>query len=160
MEPILIKRNTKDVKYKLDFLIKQELSFTFAPHKKFAFFLVGFTLFTFLLFFTPETEFFNTIKGFAVFFNLLLGVIGLFFLLIFLIRKNNRIKWRNLSVDYYKDHDETALMSFDNEKICLTTKMTKIEVNWGYYSTYHLDKDSIFIFPNYNIYEALYFSKN
>lgn len=159
MEPILIKRNTKDFKHQLDFLIKQELILSYSPYKKTAYYLAGFSIITFILFLLPETKFFVILKGMLVFFTSLFWAFVFIFIATILIKKYKRIKWRNQSIEYFKKNEGTALMSFDNEKIYFTTTVHKTEINWSYYSTYSFDKDSVFIFPNHNIYEALYFSK-
>ncbi len=159
MQPIRINKNRPELKEQLDFLIKQEFRLVYRNYRNFPYYLIGWTFLTILLTLLPDTKFLITLKAVMIFLTGLLWICSLLFLLTIIFRKYKRIAWRDTMIQYCSQNDTEAFMSFDNEKISFVTNTYKTELNWDYYANYAFDKDSIFIIPSRNIYEALYYSQ-
>lgn len=160
MESIQINIIKEDLKTQLTFLIRKEFKLTYYRYRKIPYYLLAWTLIIIAISIFTSTETFVVFKAVSLTITALLWVVGLVFLAAILIKRIKRIKWRD---NYIKDFDRNTKsfsIAFDEEKITFITETFKSDINWEYYKYYSEDKNSIYIFPERNVYDAIYFSKN
>jgi hypothetical protein len=76
-----------------------------------------------------------------------------------LFKRLKRSDWKNKTIQAYSVNDVPYQFSFDTNQLYFSTETYKTELNWDYYKYYSFYKNSIFLFPENNIYEAIYYSK-
>jgi uncharacterized membrane protein len=158
MQPILINRNKADLEQQFNFLIRQEFIITYGRYKRFPLYLIGATFVILAVAFFTSTDKFIMLKGVSLVSIAIAWLIVVIFSVAILIKWIRRTKWRNNSINSFLIADTKAYMSFDNDKISFITDTYQSDINWEFYKYFGEDKTSIYIFPERNLYEALYFS--
>ena len=160
MEPIEINKATPELADQLTFLISQEFYITYNRYQYFPFYLFGFTIIVIALSIFTDSESLIALKGVSIMLTLLVWLITIIWLFTILIKRYNREVWKRKSIKHlYLKHVKYQL-SFDSEKIYFTTDDFTSEIKWSYYKYYAIHKNSIFIFRESNVYEAIYYSQN
>ena len=160
MQPAPVNFSRDSLKHQLNFLIKQEFIIIYSKYRNVPFYLMGVTITVLALIVFTDSDSLIPLKEFLTFILGLAWVLSLLFLTSIVVRLYKRIKWRNKSVGRIKDLAPKLFISFDEEKLSFTTDTYTWEVKWAYYKYYGEDKNSVFLFPEKNIYEATYFSNN
>jgi hypothetical protein len=158
MQPILINRNKPNLKQQLNFLIRQEFLITYGPHKKLALYLIGTTLIILVVALFSSTDNLIVFKGVSLVLIALAWLVAVAFSVTLLIKWIKRTHWRNKSIDSFLFADTKAYIVFDDDKLTLITDTFKSDIKWEFYKYFREDKTSIYIFPEWNLYEAHYFS--
>jgi hypothetical protein len=159
MEPIeFINRENPDYENQLTYLIKREFFVTYHKLRKFTYYLIGATLIAFgIILFTPSNSLI-TIKALSILLLSLIWLITILFAIPILLKWYKRYKWKMNSIAFAKNDDHSYKLYFNEEKISFETTKYKTELSWDYYTYWIEHKNSIFIFPKSNIYEAVYYS--
>jgi hypothetical protein len=158
MQPILINRNKADLKQQFDFLIRQEFIITYGRYKSLPLYLIGATLVILVIALFTSTDSLIVFKGVSLFLIALAWLIAVVFSVILSMKWMKRTNWRDKSINTFLLADTKAYMIFDKDKLTFITDTYKSDINWEFYKYYGEDKISIYIFPERNLYEALYFS--
>jgi hypothetical protein len=158
MQPIQISRNKADLKQQFNFIIRQEFIITYGRYKRLTIYLIGATLVILVVALFTSTESFIVFKGVSLVLIAVDWLIAVVFSMALLIKWIKRINWRDKSINSFLLADTKAYMSFDNDKLTFITDTYKSDINWAFYQYYGEYKTSIYIFPERNLYEALYFS--
>jgi hypothetical protein len=153
-------RDNPDYEAQLNYLIQREFFVEYYGYRKFLYYLIGITLIIIGIFQFTSPDIFLTIK--AIFFVMisLSWLITILFALSILFKWLKRRKWKLSSIEFSKNNDLNYKLSFDQEKILIEAPTYKMEFSWEYYSYWAENKNSIFIFPCSNLYDALYYSKS
>ena len=158
MQPIQINRNKGELKQQLNYLIRQEFIITYGRYKKVPLYLTGVSLVILAISVLTSSEWLIVFKGVSLVVIALAWVITVLSLVMLLIKWIKRITWRDKSITSFLIEDIKAYLTFDNDKLTFITGTYKSDINWEYYKYYGEDNVSIYIFPERNVYEALYFS--
>ena len=160
MEPIKLNKATTELKEQLTFLIRCEIYNTYNKYYSPIFYLLVWTLLlTGLLVSTGKNDL-MVLKVVSIFMTAMTWIIFIPIIVIMGIKRLNRNIWVNKTVRNFFKADTIFYFSFDNEKLYFKTEMTFVEMNWDYYKYYVEYNKSIFILPEKNLYESLYYSQN
>lgn len=87
-------------------------------------------------------------------------IIAILFTFPIFLKLLNRYKWKKKSIALAKNETIGYKLYFDQEIISFETPTYKTELSWDYYTYWIENKNSIYIFPKSNLYEALYYSES
>lgn len=159
MKPLELPRATSDLNDQLSFLIKREMYVRYARYRRLIY-IVAACLFLFIESqFLTETESVAFAKYVTVSMlsMLLFYLVVLFF--IFLITKQKRNQWKIRTIRKLSHVNNAIKFYFDDKRLLFKTESHTSEIRWEYYKYWVENKDSLFIFPEKNLYEAIYYSK-
>jgi len=125
-----------------------------------AYYILGWTVFIALLWLLADSNDFLSIKAVLTVLTAIIWSAVVFFVITLLVRYYKRISWRNNAVKEAVNKRIIFTFSFDAERIYYSAGEQRWDLSWSYYKYWCEDKDSIYIFKESNIYEALYYSKN
>jgi hypothetical protein len=160
MEPILINRNKADLKQQFNYLIRQEFIITYGSHKRLPLCLIGATLAILAVAVFTNNDSLIVFKGVSLLLIAIAWVIAAIFFVTLLIKWIKRTNWRDQSINFFLLAASKAYIVFDNDKLTFITDTYKSEINWEFYKYFGEDDSSVYLFPERNLYEALYFSAN
>ena len=159
MEPIEFSNsNNPDHEAQLTYLIKREFYVTYYRLRKYPYYLIAITIIILaLLQFTPSDNLI-ILKSVSIVMLILVWFFTLIFLTTVLIKWYRRNQWKKECLKLTTQKDAIYSFYFDEEKLQFHHATYKTELNWDYYKYWSENKESIFIFPATNIYEAIYYS--
>ena len=158
MNPIPINRTATDLKQQIDFLIKREFFVTYYGYKWVVLYFIGWTLAVLALLTLTDSNNFVTIKMVFIYLTAIAWFIGIVILVTIIIKRHQRIRWRDTTIKSFLAKEIKVHMTFDEEKLAFITDTYKTEIKWDYYKFYSEHGRSIFFIPEESLYESLYFS--
>jgi hypothetical protein len=78
----------------------------------------------------------------------------------FLVTKQKRKHWKLRTIRKLSQVNNAIKFYFDDKRLLFKTESHTSEIKWEYYKYWVENKDSLFIFPEKNLYEAIYYSKS
>lgn len=159
MEPIELTRFTPNLDDQLSFLIKREMYVRYHNYRKMVY-VVGISLLlVIVLLFLPDTKSIIELKVISIVIFSMLLLFSAILLFGFLVTRQKRNNWKRKAVQGFSPESNLFKFCFDEEKLLFETGSYKSEIKWDYYKYWAENKDSLFIFPERSIYEAIYYSK-
>jgi len=159
MEPIeLNNRSNPEHEAQISFLIKREFYVSYYKLRKLPYYLIGSTIAVFVLLLSTSPDRFIVLKSMSIvsIFAGWAGALGL--LVILMIKWWKKYLWKKKIVALARGTDKSSKFYFDEEKIVFEGATFKTEVAWNHYMYWTENRNSLFIFPPNNIYDALAFS--
>ena len=161
MEPIEFKnRENPDYEAQLTYLIKREFLITYNRYRKLPFYLIGASIFVLGIFLLTPSNNLITLKVMLFVFLPLTWIVAILFTFPIFLKLLNRYKWKKKLIALPKNETIGYKLYFDHEIISFKTPTYKTEFSWDYYTYWIENKNSIYIFPQSNLYEALYYSES
>lgn len=157
MEPIQLIKHENDLSAQLDFLISLEFRNVFRRCLTYGIYLIGITLLIVLLLVISDNSNYIAIKGVSLVMLPLIWIFTLGYLVVLLIRYQNRKKWKQGQIQAYLVHATTELY-FDDELISYKSDKYSTSLKWDLFTYFKEHRNSIFIFNNQNTYQGIYFS--
>ena len=158
MNQVNITISIPDLKNQLSFLIRKEFELSYSKYLKVLYCFLGITIGILALMFLTNPDSLVTLKVMSIVVLVPIWTLGFTLLLIILIELYERFSWRR-SVIKTKESSTPFLFSFDNEALSFVTEDFRSDIKWGYYKYYAENKNSIFMFPEKSLYEAIFYSK-
>jgi hypothetical protein len=159
MKPLELPRATPDLNDQLSFLINREMYVRYSRYRRLIYMIAAF----FLLF--VESQFLSdtqTVVLAKVATTTILSML-IFFLamtfFVFLVTRQKRKHWKIRTIRKLSHVNNAIKFYFDEKRLLFKTESSMSELKWDYYKYWTEDKNSLFIFPEKNIYEAIYYSK-
>jgi hypothetical protein len=160
MKPLELPRSTPDLNDQLSFLIKREMYVKYYRYRRLIYMIAALLLlFTELLFLTETKTVVNARVVTIVILSMLLLFLVVMFLS-FLVNRRKRIHWKIRAIRKLSQVNSAIKFYFDDKRLLFKTESHTSEIEWAYYKYWTENKESIFIFPEKNIYEAIYYSKS
>jgi hypothetical protein len=159
MEYFEMTKNKVDTSNQLDFLINLEFKNVFRKCRHYATWLIGLTFLYILILVFSDSEKYLPLKGVSTIMLTLGWICASTYLAIPFTKYLSRKKWKRSTISAYQAEKSTELR-FDNDSISYRTNKYNTELKWEYFNFFKEHKNSIFIFDNVSIYNALYFSEN
>jgi len=159
MKPIELPRATADLNDQLSFLIDREMYVRYYRYRKLVYMVAAF------LFLFTESQFLTdtqTVVQAKVVTTAILSILVLFLVLkffSFLVTKQKRKLWKIRTIRKLSQVNNAIKFYFDDKRLLFKTDSHTSEIKWEYYKYWVENKDSLFIFPEKNLYEAIYYSK-
>jgi hypothetical protein len=159
VEPIQLTKATPEFSDQLSFLISLEFKAVYKKHIKTVYYFLSWTVFFVLLWTLTDGNDFVTLKAVLTVLTILIWSAAIIFILTVLFRYYKRISWRNNAVKDAFNNKIQFKFSFDGERIYYASNDQRWDLSWSYYKYWCEKEDSVYIFKESNIYEALYYSK-
>jgi hypothetical protein len=106
-----------------------------------------------------EDDSFVALKAVSFAIAAIMWLITFIIFCLILIKLYRRSSWKKKVIQYMHKSNPAFQFAFDENNLYFVTDTYKTELSWNYYRYYSIYKNSIFIFPENNIYDALYYSK-
>ncbi|MDH7460741.1 hypothetical protein QEG73_05605 [Chitinophagaceae bacterium 26-R-25] len=159
MKPLELPRATPDLNDQLSFLIDREMYVRYSRYRRLIYMVAAF-LFLFI-----ESQFLTdtqTVVQAKVATTAILSMLVVFLVLMFfsfLVTKQKRKLWKIRTIRKLSQVNNAIKFYFDDKRLLFKTESHTSEIKWEYYKYWVENKDSLFIFPEKNLYEAIYYSK-
>lgn len=159
MKPLELPRATADLNDQLSFLIDREMYVRYYRYRKLMYMVVAFLLLFIESQFLTDTQTVVTAKvaTTAILSMLVVFLVMMFFS--FLVTRQKRKHWKIRTIRKLSQVNNAIKFYFDDKRLLFKTDSHTSEIKWEYYKYWAENKDSLFIFPEKNIYEAIYYSK-
>jgi amino acid transporter len=160
MEFIQLTQTTSELNNQLTFLIRREFYVKYNKYRKRFFIMAGLILLVLALLTFTEADSFITAKAVSSVIAAVMLLILLFFSVIVLVKWHKKNRWKRRYVKEAFVKTTIFQFAFDEEKLYFVSENYSMNFKWDYYKYYAINKNSIFIFTEKNIYEAVCFSQN
>ncbi len=161
VEPIqFTNRENPDLKDQLTFLIKREFYVRYAKLRKVPLYLAGITLAVIAIYVFTPTNSLITLKAITL---VLLGLawgISVLVSVFILIKWIKRNRWKNKMLEWASQNSNNYTFYFDQDVLKFEMETFKSEISWAHYIYWAENKNSIFIFPESNLYDSIYYSES
>lgn len=159
MKPLELPRATADLNDQLSFLINREMYVRYYGYRRLMYMVAAFLFLFIESQFLTDTETVVTAKvATKAILSMLVAFLAVMFL-VFLITKRKRQLWKIRTIRKLAQVNNAIKFYFDDKRLLFKTESHTSEIKWEYYKYWVENKDSLFIFPEKNIYEAIYYSK-
>ena len=159
MKYITLNKSVPELNEQLGFLIKCEFYISYFKYRKRIIYLIGITLLIACFVKLTEDDSFVALKAVSFAIAAIMWLITFIIFCLILIKLYRRSSWKKKVIQYMHKSNPAFQFAFDENNLYFVTDTYKTELSWNYYRYYSIHKNSIFIFPENNIYDALYYSK-
>ncbi|MDI3320596.1 hypothetical protein [Pinibacter soli] len=160
MKPLELPRVTPELNDQLSFLIRREMYVKYFRYRNLIYMIAALLLIFVELLFLRETQ--TVVNARVVTIGmlsmLLLFLVIMFF--VFLVKKQKRDHWKTRTIRKLSQVNSAIKFYFDEKRLLFKTESHTSEIKWEYYKYWAENKDSLFIIPEKDIYEAIYYSKS
>jgi hypothetical protein len=160
MKPLEIPRATPELNDQLSFLIRREMYVKYYHYRKLIYMIAALLLLFIESLFLTETQTVVTLKAATTVMLSMLVVFLVVMFVVFLVNRRKRIHWKARAIRKLSQVNSAIKFYFDDKRLLFKTESHTSEIKWEYYKYWTENKDSLFIFPEKNIYEAIYYSKS
>ena len=159
METITLNKTTPDLRNQLEFLIRHELFLTYNKFQRLPFYLVVITTFVIALVMMTDTDSYILLKVLSATICAFIWLAALVLLIVILIKRYNRNAWKNDAIKEYELNQSKIQFAYDQEKLYFFSEKCNSDIRLDYYKFYAIYKDSVFLIPERNLYESIFYSR-
>ena len=159
LDPITLTYYTPELKDQLKFLAKQEFKIVYQKYRILLNYLLFVTLSVIGLIMFSNADSFVSLKAGAIVLVAIFWLVSFLLLIPVLIKGLKRTNWIKKRLKKASQDNLEYQFAFDHQEIQFIADSFNTKLKWDYFKYYAINKDSIFLFPEHNIYEAIFYSK-